>query len=238
MPDTSAIAHPLFDPTSQYSRLRASVRAEDKMRGHLHFLWTRLKRGPQPLPEVARLTREESFEWASRLADFQVLSVWKHLVLAAFAVPHQVIALDLRFDGLWCVGLVREADGAHTLGANVHLPGHFLDLDLGFPNRSAWPCRAFLLEPEIVAKLEAILGDRPWTDAFLPEVIAGKFEVAQILAAVPEMEGTMRHGIEIVFDRLRVSERYDTLPPRSTPLRGVIVLAPRPSDADDTSPAS
>jgi hypothetical protein len=168
--------------------------------------------------------------------DSRVLSVWRDVRTAVFAAPDKVVTFDdeQQYGMDWIVALVREADGMLTLGAKFRTKLLEWQLSSSDDHRfwriSSWPCRAFLLEPEVVAKLETVLGDRPWTDAFLPEVIAGKFEVAQILAAVPEMEGKMRPGHEIVFDRLRVSERYDTLPPRSAPLQGVIVLAPRPSD--------
>jgi hypothetical protein len=79
-----------------------------------------------------------------------------------------------------------------------------------------------LLEPEVVQRLQSLLQDRPWQDAFFAETVANHLEVAQILAAAPEVEGEVR-GREIVFERLALPDQYDTFPRRRGLLRVVIV---------------
>jgi hypothetical protein len=78
------------------------------------------------------------------------------------------------------------------------------------------------LEPEVVERLKAKMTGRPWTESFQAESVAGLYEVAQILAAAPEMDGAVC-GDDIVFERVPVPERYATLPPRRGPLQVVIV---------------
>jgi hypothetical protein len=63
MNESVSLKHPLFDPTSLYSRMRASIRVEDKMRGYFHWLAARAKRvcGTPPPSEPrsgAELRRE------------------------------------------------------------------------------------------------------------------------------------------------------------------------------------
>jgi hypothetical protein len=113
--------------------------------------------------------------------------------------------------------LVHEPDGRHTLGCRVPLPDHLA-------GASARRCRAFLLEPEAVAKLTAITGG-PWAAAFRPETVRATFEVARVLAAAPEMEGAIcPDRPEAVFGRVPVQDFFDALPPRAEPLGVVIVV--------------
>lgn len=72
------------------------------------------------------------------------------------------------------------------------------------------------------------MAEKPWQEAFVADAVVGICELAQILAAAPEMEGVVC-GDDIVFDRVPVPERYDTLPPRKEPLH-VVVVADTPVD--------
>src|SRR5262245_4304342 len=58
MPEVDVRRHPLFDPSSHYSRLRACVRAEGKMCGYLHWLAARAKRIGGLSPTAPRLEPE------------------------------------------------------------------------------------------------------------------------------------------------------------------------------------
>jgi hypothetical protein len=119
--------------------------------------------------------------------------------------------------------LVREADDKRLL-----------DLRVGgarsYPRKAR--CRAFLLEPEVVARLKSQMGEKPWKQAFLAETVVENFEVARILSAAPEMEGELHNG-RALFHRLPMPERYDRLPPRKEPLEVVVVLgSPEDTPAD------
>lgn len=67
-PTTPTPLHPLFDPTSLYGRMRASVRAAFKMRGYFHWLMMRVKRRPEQLHPVETVPAEEYQELANQLA--------------------------------------------------------------------------------------------------------------------------------------------------------------------------
>jgi len=142
--------------------------------------------------------------------DFRILDHWD--------VPTAIAEGDLRAEtdpslASNRVFLVREADGTQTLGVQAK---HFIR-----PRPSH--CRAFLLEPEVVERLKALMGDKPWQHAFLAETVASSFDVARILSAAPELEGKVQ-GYVVVFDRVAVPQQYDRLPPRKQPLQVVIVF--------------
>jgi hypothetical protein len=126
--------------------------------------------------------------------------------------------------------LVREADGKHSLGCRADVREILRDFayereverQTPLHHDTARKCRAFLLLPEVVARLKSQMGDKPWQQAFLAENVANNFEIARILSCAPEMDGELRNG-EIVFDRVPVPDCYDTLPPLKEPLQVVIV---------------
>jgi hypothetical protein len=226
-------AHPLFDPTSLYGQMRASLRAAGKMRDYFHFPWARTKHATEPMPQ------EELPGWASRLADIaaalpnegEVLDIW--IARVTFCCS-EAASSDRLALGVMRLCLIREADGRDELGCRVVLaePGQ------NGEEASRWagvsfPCRAFLLEPEVVQRLQSLLQERPWQDAFLAETVANHTQVARILAA-PELEGEVR-GREIVFERMALPDQYGTFPPRRGLLWVVIVCGrsqTTPSDAE------
>ncbi len=221
MSEDTGTVHPLFAPFSLYGRMRACVRAEDKMRGFFHWLWARAKREAQPLPNGYFSSTACASDATMPLVDQgKILDVWPaqaRLVMAGTALrlaclPYLAVSLYL----------VHEPDGKNTLGCRAgptQLTGH--------PEVAGWasrpcPCRAFLLEPEVVERLGALLAGKPWQEAFSAETIANNGEVARVLAAAPELEGEVGPD-EIHFERVPVPERYNTFPPRKELLQVVIV---------------
>jgi hypothetical protein len=229
--ETVGLRHPLFDPSSAYGRMRASVRAEDKMRGYLHWLWVRAKRTQGPLPCASQRPEVERRELACRLEivsggpGIEVLDALEARAEALVAGPTEAI-LPPRFfaDAELC--LVREVGGPYTLGLLLWGAGLF--------RAAHFRCRAFLLEPEVVERLEGHLGGRPYLDAFHPDAVENNLEVARVLAAVPEMEGDWEGGRSpVCFHRLPTTDHYDLFPPRTETLQIVVVLHPA-----DTNPSS
>jgi tetratricopeptide (TPR) repeat protein len=113
--------------------------------------------------------------------------------------------------------LVREADDSLSVGLLLQfteaprLQGRFL-------------CRAFLFEPEVIARLEGLVGGS-YLDAFDHDVIANNLDVARILSVL-SLDGEWSSGEdEVRFRRLGISGGYDLFPPRvEEPLRVVAVL--------------
>jgi hypothetical protein len=213
-------AHPLFDPTSLYGQMRATLGAAGKMRGYFHFLWARARHATELAPQ------EELPDWLSRLAEAtprnegEALDVW---IAEAIFCSTETSSSDRLDAGVIRLCLIREPDGRHTLECRARLaePGQEGEEASGWAGTS-FHCRAFLLEPEVVQRLQSLLQDRPWQMAFLAETVVNYPEVARILAAAPELEGEVR-GRDVVFERLPLPDQYDTFPPRRGLLQGVIV---------------
>jgi hypothetical protein len=210
MTKTRASVHPLFDPSSRYGQLRAGVRAEGKMRGFFRFRWVCAKLDGLPLPqgpgspaaEAQQLFEEECASGLTLLDSFSVEALF-----LSTGPLHEL--------GRWRVhlGLIRETENLRALGCKGCVP-----LDVSESRR----CRAFLLHPKVVAKLQARMG-RPLLEAFSAETLEDDPEVARMLASAPEMEGICREG-KAAFDRLPVPDRYDAFPPFDEPLTVVVVI--------------
>jgi hypothetical protein len=123
--------------------------------------------------------------------------------------------------------LVREADGTRTVGMSVD--PMMVDLYRMRLHRPA-SCRAFLIEPEVLARLQDMVQkachvgpDKALDHAFAAETVAGNLDVARLLSAIPDLDGEV-HGAEIRFHRLPIADEFDTFPPRQGPLTVVLVF--------------
>jgi hypothetical protein len=211
MTKTRASVHPLFDSSSRYGQLRAGVRAEGKMLGFFRFRWVCAKLDGLPLPQGpgAPVAEAQQLFEEERASGLTLLDSFSAEALFLSTGPlHEL--------GRWRVhfGLIRETDNLRALGCKGCVP-----LDVSESRR----CRAFLLHPKVVAKLQARMGGRPLLHAFSAEVLADDPEVARMLASAPEMEGVCHDG-KVVFDRLPVPDHRDAFPPSEEPLQVVIVL--------------
>jgi hypothetical protein len=234
MTETVSRKHPLFDPASLYSRMRASIRLADKMRGYIHWLQARAKRAREPLPRIEPALPEELRRRTCALAGISAEAV--------LPAGGRLAVLDI-LEVRTCVYLVhaelllvREEDGMRTLGMLLRMPADVLrgQLECFAPwlrgQRSR--CQALLFEPEVVQRLRVVLGTTgegpadAILQAFQPDVVATNFEVVRILAAVPELEGEIQPSGEARFCRLPIPDRCDAFPPRAEPLHVVIVLHP------------
>jgi hypothetical protein len=122
--------------------------------------------------------------------------------------------------------VVCEEDGTRTLGM-LWWVAHWSGVQRAH-------CRAFLLEPEVVKRLRAILGAAAEAPpehilhAFQHEIVAANFEVARLLTALPELEGEIQHpGPVARFGRLPIPAGCDAFPARVEPLQVVIVVHPK-----------
>jgi WD40 repeat protein len=121
--------------------------------------------------------------------------------------------------------LVCEADGTRTVGMRVeHYSVHMMSL--GQPIS----CRAFLIEPEVLARLQEVVrkafevdSDKALIHAFEAETIASNMDIARLLSAIPDLDGEVRNH-EICFRRLPVAGEFDAFPPRQGPLTVVLVF--------------
>src|SRR5262249_363584 len=155
--------HPLFDPASLSSRMRASVRAEDKMRGYFHWLTARAERIGQRLPPSPPRSAEKLRDLTARLqtADGQgsALKVLDAVEVRARCIPTETS--DTRQPPLLQAELliVGEQDGTRTVAMLVNPVllerGH---LDNSRQHGAGRPCRAFLVEPEVAMRLSIALG--------------------------------------------------------------------------------
>lgn len=229
-PQTATVPpeHPLVHPASLYSRMRASVHPEHKLRGAMHWLNARAKR--ERLAQAFPLSEEDLRRLAVRLEedkpgitvlDAQVAQVEVLLVLPDRQLFQGPISAQ--------VLLVREEDGRRTLGLLLDLPTAFGGAELEGGSEE-WRCRAMLFEPEVVTRLRSVLDASPGVSenavlraAVEANVVAGNLEIARILSAVPELEGDgqLARG-QLRFRRLSVLEGMTQLPPRARMLSVVV----------------
>jgi hypothetical protein len=94
-------------------------------------------------------------------------------------------------------------------------------------------CRAFLLEPEVFQRLrEGLLpslrarehGLAFFGEVFDRAVVAQNLEVARILSALPELEGTFTSPWNFAFRRLPVPDVCVRFPSRPGPINVIVVL--------------
>src|SRR5262245_50648849 len=215
MNERQAPKHPLFDPASLSSRMRASVRAEDKMRGYFHWLAARAERLGARLPPSPPCSAEKLRDFAARLQTTDgrgpALKVLDSVELRAWCIPTETS--DTRQPTLLqaVLRIVGEPDGTWTVilfGNHVLLEGGRLDDSR--QQDAGRPCRAFLGEPEVAMRLSIALGspadtttESPLPRVCMREVLANNLEVARLLSALPELEGEIHlESQEAQFRRL------------------------------------
>jgi hypothetical protein len=217
----------LFDPASYYNRLRACVRTEDKLRGFFHWLTVRDRHAP---------ARGEP---AVRPGPLR-------LVFSAER-PEEALPADVQ------AGFVPDDRGGAAFGLAVQLRQH-----PGDPPRKKTACRAYLLEQAVLGRLRS--ADPSLRDAaddiligkvFHDERVAANWEVARILSALPELEGSLDERGRGDFQPFPLPENC---PIRSLPVdvHVVVVLAatvavepkkepetrhPQPAGVKETAPA-
>ena len=129
--------------------------------------------------------------------------------------------------------LVREADGTQTVGMLGEWDG---DLKHTWKEPSQpVSCRAFLIEPEVLARLEEVVPKACGSShgsvlahAFAAETIGSNQDVARLLAAIPDLDGDARNG-QLRCHRLPIAGEFDTFPPRPGPLTVVLVFNDPPT---------
>src|SRR5947209_2701370 len=67
MNESLSQTHPLFDPSSLYNQMRATVRAKHKVRGYWHWLCFQAKGAQEPLPPNEPRSDRELHGLACRL---------------------------------------------------------------------------------------------------------------------------------------------------------------------------
>lgn len=233
MSDRRQLVHPLFDPTSAYSRMRKSLRPEYKMRGYLH--WQKSRAIRLGLPLVQRQFRNEA-EFEMYLLDLSG-TVWRCAssanppfdsspalrVTDAFDVRPVCLIGDAGVEsGKATLVLVHEADGSQTVG----LCGQFE------PKVGHSLCRAFLIETEVsrrlqevVRKVSGVAVNDAIAHAFAAETVAKEMDVARLLSAIPDLDGELVEG-KWRFQRLPIASTFESFPPRREPLTVVIVVEP------------
>ena len=100
----------------------------------------------------------------------------------------------------------------------------------GMEPRQPVTCRAFLIEPEVLARLEEVVqnaydvgSDQALIHAFATKTVADNLDIARLLSAIPDLEGEAQDH-EIRFHRVPIASEFDTFPPRQGPLTVVLVF--------------
>ncbi len=193
------------------------------MRGYWHWLCFQQDHAREPLPPTEPRPEKELRELTRRL---QTPDGAKGIVLGALRVHDWLVGEGEREGSLRAVAdvaealLVREEDGRRTIGLLLEGQPH-----RWFPNGTR--CRAFFLEPVILKRLASALRardegsfERFLLQAFQVEPVTRSYEVASLLAGLPELEGEMPtdRGGEVRFCRLAIHGGEDRFPPRAGPL--------------------
>jgi hypothetical protein len=126
--------------------------------------------------------------------------------------------------------LVREADGTRTVGIQESLHGMGYMLSHMLSRAQTASCRAFLIEPEVLARLQEVVqqtfevgSDKALGHAFAAETIASNMDIARLLSAIPDLDGEAR-GWGLQFRRLPGADGLDAFPARLGPLTVVLVF--------------
>jgi hypothetical protein len=222
--------HPLFDSTSTYSRLREGAGPEYKRRGYFYWQKARAIRLGIPPRNGDESRQIDLCDLASRIVGKDAPDL---RVTDALDIRPVCLGGGPRF-GESTAGslvLVREAEGTRTMGM-------WLELD-GRESSQPGSCRAFLIEPEVLARLQDVVQkachigpDNALDHAFAAETVAGNLDIARLLSAIPDLDGEV-HGAKIRFHRLPIADEFETFPPRQGPLTVVLVFdepaAPAPA---------
>lgn len=229
------LRHFLFDDASLYRRLLGSARAPLKMLGYFHALAARadLLRLPpsSPRPEGERL------ELADRLAGDPTLAGIDFAVLDAITVDAEVIVLGtaeatgrpIAAKAELC--LVRGAGDSRSVHLLVPL-NQAVRHEAGCSLPEPFRCQAFLLEPEVVRRLEQFFGGN-CLRAFETEPIAADREAIELLAVACKLEGECLPFARAVQLSVALPGRFDLFPPRSVPPRVVVAMHPAGDSRDD-----
>ncbi len=237
--DTALRRHPLFDPSSDFCRLLAAGRPRDKMYGYVIWMASRADRMHYPPKQSSERSEDERRQLACRLANSKECRVNGQgpdiQVLDALAAPATVLVTgmaeglhqeQLAGDAEFC--LVREADRSLSLGLLMQfrerprLEGHF-------------HCRAFLFEPEVIHRLEGLLGGKSYLEAFTPDALTSILDVPRILSVISDLAGEWSSDdSEVRFRRQGIPGGYELFPPRQEPLHVVVALHP----ADNEPPGA
>jgi hypothetical protein len=115
---------------------------------------------------------------------------------------------------------------------------------LEWEGRKPVSCRAFLIEPEVRARLQevvektcAVARDKAFRHTFASETVAGNMGVARLLSAIPDLDGELLDG-EIRFNRLPVASEFETFPPRQGQLTVVVVFDDLASGTEQRAPTA
>jgi hypothetical protein len=181
----------LFDPASYYNRLRACIRTEDKLRGFFHWLTVRDRHAPargEPAvrPGPLRLVFSAERPEEALPADVRANFVPDDRGGVTFALAVQL----------------QQKPGDHleqrVLGGDDLIAAVQLQQKPGDHPRKKTACRAYLLEQAVLGRLRS--ADPSLREAaddiligkvFHNERVAANWEVARILSALPELEGTL-----------------------------------------------
>lgn len=157
--------HALFDPASRYNRLRLAAGLDDKMRGYFHWL-------------RSRQDRKETVASSSGMATAPPRRLVVRLSQLETATPADV---DVRF--------LPRADQRKTIDVRLQLQK---------PKKYLVRYRVWLMDPAFwqrLRKAEPSLSEEPSAEGLLrlvnDETLRSNLEVARILSAIPELEGSV-----------------------------------------------
>ncbi|MBY0228499.1 MAG: hypothetical protein K2W96_04385 [Gemmataceae bacterium] len=206
MIQTRAALHPIYDPESLYGRMRGPETFKLKMFEFTYSKWSMARQRGTPFPTASLLPAAELSALTRRLG-VEVLD----------AKPIRWRLVDEAPGGEAILCLVREADCPPTI--TLVLP------PLGI--KPPAQCRAYLIEPEVAARMQDAVGDRPWTDAFRAEVLADNADAARALIAAPEIEGAWDSRTRSIRFNL-IKSAYDRflLPPLDPDMVAVVFVEP------------
>jgi hypothetical protein len=239
--DTAVLRHPLFDPSSDYCRLLAGGRADYKMLGYLAWMASRADRFQYPPKQSSERSEDERRQLACRLANRKECCTGGQgpdiQVLDALTCPGLILVLGIpeelgqkRVAGAAEFCLVREADQSLSVGMVMR----FVE---GPRLEGRFRCRAFLLELEVIDRLEGLLGDKSYIEAFTPEALTNILDVARILSVTSDLAGEWTPGeSEVCFHRIGIPGGYTLFPPRGRAEPIIVVVALHP--ADDEPPTA
>ena len=212
--------------------MRVQVVGVHKMRGYWDWLVVQQDRAEEPLPPNPSRSESELHELACRLvaATGRKCSVLDAVRLRSWMIAAEDLEADRELsprivhDGAELL-LVREEDGTPTLG--LLLDGHPRDWSLGGTR-----CRAFLLEPPVLKRLEAglRLQGEVSLDCLLLQVLQRRtvqtiYQTTALLCGVPELEGECRpDSTGVTFQRFPMPGHPDRFPPRAGPLLVAVVF--------------
>jgi hypothetical protein len=200
----------LFDPHSLYSRLRASIAPEDKMRGYFRWLQLEQQRAQSEDTRVRPLAAAQAKQ--------------RHYLILQAARPQEPLQAEMD------VFIRRDEDGENRIHLSLGLAPQ-----TDRP-RHKTACRAYLLDPAVLELLQTVFAK--WnktgetflrlarqhnkenvskkTEAvgklFSSEFLNHNLEAARILSTVPELEGTVDERGQGDFRPIALAEDCPNIP--------------------------